>query len=267
MSFETDFTNPFFYSLNTLHLDIYKYHDKIKEKIEALIRIEKTNNTRIFVNSMLVKIVYEILNEGNSPYTYIDDAYIYRKLSDVRLDDIINKSIQWFNRNKLCRCNIFNICYNSIGYDYDKNIVYKIIKQYMLDYGIVPSCRYLFLSYQYYIQEKKVGNIQEINDYELLLQEIEMDPEEFHQKYKHKTPTQNLSNMKFKIMDNDLFSKKQPCCGICQYDIEPQQKYYELTPCGHLFHENSEQCLECATIVFWLKENKLCPICKQEVLL
>lgn len=265
MSFES--FNEFIYNLNTIDSGIYEYYNDIKDKIEALIRIEKINNSRIFINSMLVKIVYEILIEGNSPYTHIDNIYIYRRLLNIRLDDIINKAIQWFNRNKLCRCNIFNICHNSIGHEYDRVVIYKIIKQYILDYGTVFSCKYLFLSYQYYIQEKRVGNIQEINEYELLLEEIEMDPEEFHQKYKHKTPTQNLSNMKYKIMDNDLFLKKQPCCGICQSDIEPQQKYYELTPCGHLFHENSEQCLECATIVFWLKENKLCPICKQEVIL
>jgi hypothetical protein len=67
-------------------------------------------------------------------------------------------------------------------------------------------------------------------------------------------------------MEKELKETKEPCCGICQYDIEVSQKYYEL-PCGHLFHENGEECLEFATILYWLKDNKFCPMCKQEVIL
>jgi hypothetical protein len=265
MSVQYTFTTRYIYTSND-HSEISKHYDKIKEHITNLIRIDKNNNSRIFVNIMLVKIVYEIISEGYSPYTYFNDEYLLSKLTLIRLDDIINKAIQWLDRNKLCKCNIFNICSNSLEPEYNRNIIYSILKYYILDYGIIPKCRFLSLSYQYYLQEKKVGNMQEIHDYEMLLNEIEMDPEEFHNKYKHKLPTQNLSKLISKNMDSIIVKNKEPCCGICQYDIEENQKYYEL-PCGHLFHENDQDCLEFATIIFWLKDNKFCPICKKEVIL
>lgn len=265
MSIDYTFTTSHIYNYHDNN-KLLNYHDKIKKHIIALIRIDKTEISRIFVNNMLIKIVCEILTEGYSPYTFFSEEYILNKLSFIRLDDIINKGIEWINRYKLCKCNIFGICQNMLESNYDKNIMYKIIKQYILEYGIIPRCKFLLLSYQYYLQEKRVGNIEEITDYEIMLQEIEMDPEEFHNKYKHKLPTQNLSKLVHKIMNIDIIKIKEPCCGICQYDIEESQKYYEL-PCGHLFHENDQECLECATIIFWLKNNKFCPICKKEVIL
>uniref|UniRef100_A0A6C0I5C5 RING-type domain-containing protein n=1 Tax=viral metagenome TaxID=1070528 RepID=A0A6C0I5C5_9ZZZZ len=250
------------YPTNTFN----KYQDKIKEHISELIRIEKNNNNRVYVNNMLIKIVMDILKEGYSPFIFFNEEYIINKLKLIRLNDIINKSIEWINRYKLCTCNVFNFCYYSIDPSYDRNMIYSIIKNNIIEYGIIPRCKYLLLSFQYYIQEKRVGTIQEVADYEILLNEIETDPEEFHNKYKHKLPTQNLSNLIEKTMNDELFEKEQPCCGICQYDIEPSQNYYEL-PCGHKYHVKDEECLELSTIVCWLKTNKLCPLCKKEVIL
>lgn len=244
-------------------------YDKIKDKIKILIKKEKEKENlqheRIFINNMLIKIVSELITSGYSPYAYISEEFMLEKLQEITFDDIVYKGMQWLDRYKLCRCNIF-LCSNKLEHNYNRDIVYKIIKKYICDYGIVPTCRFLFLSYQYYIQEKRVGTLEEIAEYELLLNEIENDPEEFHNKHKHNIPTQNLFKLKYKLMDEKLFKEKDPACGICQYDIEISQKYYEL-PCGHLFHENGDECLECATIIFWLKNNKLCPICKKEVIL
>ena len=263
MSIQYTFSESSIYNDNNR---LAKYNDKIKEYISDLIRNNKTDNKRIFVNNMLIKIVSEILTESYSPYTFFNEEYILEKLNMIRLDDIINKGIEWMDRYKLCRCNIFNVCHNILELNYDKSIMFEIIKQYIIEYGIIPRCRFLLLSYQYYLQEKRVGNEQEISDYETLLYELEIDPEEFHNKYKHKLRTQNLSKLIPKIMNNDIIKNKEPCCSICQYDIEEIQTYYEL-PCGHLFHENGQECLEFATILFWLKDNKFCPMCKKEVIL
>ena len=265
MTDEYIFTTRYIYDLGN-NYNLYKFQDKIREHVIALIRINKSNNNRICINTMLIKIVSEILTDGYSPYTHFSEEYILNKLTTITLDDIINKGIQWIGRFKLCGCNLFGICNNTLELNYNRNIMYNIIKQHILDYGIIPRCRYILLSYQYYIQEKRVGNTQEIADYDLMLQEIEMDPEEFHNKYKYKVPTKNLSKLVSKTMNDELYKNKDPGCGICQYDIEINHKYYEL-PCGHLFHENDQECLECATIVFWLKYNKFCPICKKEVIL
>lgn len=260
MSYEYFITT---YSSNN---SLLEYNDKIKEHITALIRIYKTNNNTISVHNILIKIVYDILTYGYSPYIFFSEEYILNRLSNIRLDDIINKTLEWFDKFKLCECNIFGICYNILESNYNKNIMFEILKYYILEHGIVPKCNFLLLSYQYYLHEKKVGNVEEIYNYETLLNEIENDPEEFHIKYKHKLPTQNLDKLVPKIMNINIIEKKQPCCGLCHYDIEESQKYYEL-PCGHLYHENEQQCLESATIIHWLKNNKLCPICKKEVIL
>ena len=90
MSIEYTFTSRYIYNSSDV-LGILKHHDKIKDHITALIRIDKSNNNRICVNTMLVKIVCDILTEGYSPYTHFDDEYLLNKLTLVRLDDIINK--------------------------------------------------------------------------------------------------------------------------------------------------------------------------------
>jgi hypothetical protein len=186
---------------------------------------------------MLIRIVCELITSGYSPFIFINEDYIVEKLEEITLDDIIKKGINWLDRFKLCRCNIFSCCFNRLQENYNREIIYNIMKYYICEYGILPKCKFLLLSYQYYIQEKRVGNLEEIIEYENLLNQIENDPEDFHNKYKHKIPTKNLSNLNCKIMNNEIFEKKQPCCGMCQYDIDILQKYYEL-PCGHLFHEN-----------------------------
>lgn len=269
-SFEYTFIRSFSYG-NTDHSNIYSNYDKIKDHIKKLIQQEKqTNNEnneneRIYVNIMLIKMVSEIIVYGQSPYTHFSNEYILEKLNSITLDDIIDKGIQWLNRYKLCRCGFF-FCYNRLSPDINNEILHNIIKKYICEYGIVPTCKNMLLCYQFYIQEKRVGTIEEISEYEMLLNEIEEDPEEFHNKYKLKIPTQNLDKLTPQTMSDDFFKQKQPCCGLCQSDIEPSQTYYEL-PCGHMYHKSDEECLECATIIYWLKDNKVCPMCKQEVIL
>lgn len=266
MSFVYSYTVDNSQRYSTTDSILYKHQDRFNQHISALIRIERNNNDRVCINPMLSKIICEIISEGYSPYTLLTDEYIMNKLTTVRLEDIINKGIEWIIRFKLCRCNIFSFCNNSLELNYNRNILFNIVKYYIVEYGVVPGCRMILLNYHFYIQEKRVGTIQEITEYESLLYEIENNPDEFHDKHKHKIPTKNLAKLKSNKMTDELFKNKEPCCGICQSEIEVSQTYFELN-CGHQFHEKDEQCLEYATIISWLKDNKLCPICKQEVLI
>jgi hypothetical protein len=50
---------------------------------------------------MLIRIVYELITSGYSPFTFIDDNYITEKLETITLDDIIKKGINWLDRIKL----------------------------------------------------------------------------------------------------------------------------------------------------------------------
>lgn len=255
----------FIYSQETN--DMYKFSIKIKEHLVKLLRNTNNRNTRhIRICPLLLKVVYSIIKENNS-YQSVSDEFFLEKLQNVNLNNIIEKILQFRNTGKLCMCNIFSLCYFNIPNNSSNNeIIYMIIEYYVLNYGFVPKCHNLYINYLFYIQEKKIATIDELNQFENLMNEIENDPDEFHEKYKHKLPTKNLSNLKPKTMNNDFFEKNEPVCSICQYEIEVNQNFYEL-PCSHLFHVKNDECLENATILFWLKDNKFCPLCKQEVIL
>lgn len=53
-------------------------------------------------------------------------------------------------------------------------------------------------------------------------------------------------------------------CGICQDDIQSQEAV--KLDCGHYFHAKDGECCENGTIFNWLKENRVCPICRHELL-
>lgn len=88
---------------------------------------------------------------------------------------------------------------------------------------------------------------------------ITTDPDEYEQKYKMKTPTKNLNDLK-----NFRFSNKEEKdnCSICLNDFESNEKVVRIPCCKKLFHD-SKKC----TIRTWLKENKKCPLCNCEVVI
>lgn len=246
---------------------IDKFIPTIKEKIKKiLVQNDNENQNRTtphMISPVIVRIVLEIVFLPFSPYTQLSDEYIIDKINTITFDTIINKILQWYSRFKLCDCNIFGLCYNNLS-NLNNEIVKNIIKYYLIEHFSILKCNDIKLAYLYYIQENRVATPDELIYFENMMYEIENDPEEFHQKYKHKTPTQNISKLIFETMDEKLYNDKQPVCGLCQDDITVSQEYYKL-PCEHLFHKNEKDCLDSANIIQWLKENNFCPICKKEI--
>jgi hypothetical protein len=252
---------------------IYKFIPTIKDKLKELfINFENENQREqdsstilpiYTLNPLVVRIVLEIIFQPYSPYTHLSDEYINEKINLIEIDMIITKILQWYSRFKLCDCNIFGLCYNNLV-NLNSEIMKTIIKNYLVKHCLILKCNDMKLAYLYYIQENRVASPDELIQFENMMHEIENDPEEFHQKYKHKIPTKNISKLDFKIMNEELYNKIQPVCGLCQDDITLKQEYYNL-PCQHLFHKNEKDCLDKATIIDWLKENNVCPICKREI--
>jgi hypothetical protein len=246
---------------------INKFIPSIKEKIkEILISFQLENQNRILsftINPLIIRIVLEIVFQPYSSHTQLSDEYINNKINSITIDTIINKIFQWYSRFKLCNCNMFGLCYNNIM-NLNNDIIKIIIKKYLIEHYIVLKCNDMKLAYLYYIQENRVASPDELIQFENMMYEIENDPEEFHQKYKHKTPTRNIYKLNVKIMNEELYNNNQPSCGLCQDEIIVEQEYYNL-PCEHLFHKNEKECLDNASIINWLKENNVCPICKREI--
>ena len=132
---------------------------------------------------------------------------------------------------------------------------------YLLDtIKIVPECSYIQHAIDYHNQEHRHPSIEELRTYISNIYRITNDPEGYYQETKQSTPTPNLSSLTPTSCDKDECN-----CGLCFEEINKEEQCYIL-PCSHVFHSDKEKCID-ATIVDWLKNNRTCPICKQEVVL
>lgn len=124
----------------------------------------------------------------------------------------------------------------------------------------VPECYYIQHTINYYNQEHRYPSIEELSDYLGNIHRMMNDPDGYYQETKHTTPTPNLNSLSPKECDKDECN-----CGLCFDEIKKGEPCYIL-PCNHTFHSDKEKCID-ATIVDWLKDNRTCPICKQEVII
>ena len=123
-----------------------------------------------------------------------------------------------------------------------------------------PECYYIQHSINYYNQEQRYPSLEELSNYLGNIHRMMNDPEGYYQDTKHATPTPNLRLLTPKECDKDDCN-----CGLCFDEISKGEQCYIL-PCNHVFHSDNEKCID-ATIVEWLKNNRTCPICKQEVII
>jgi len=124
----------------------------------------------------------------------------------------------------------------------------------------VPECLYIQHAINYQNQEHREPTIEELNEYILNINRMYEDPEAYYHETKQSTPTPNLSSL-----EQTVCAKDDCNCGLCFEDIKKDEVCYVL-PCNHVFHSDKEKCID-ATVLDWLKNNRTCPICKQEVVL
>jgi hypothetical protein len=121
----------------------------------------------------------------------------------------------------------------------------------------IPGCNYVAMNVEYFKQENTIPTPEQLANYLNNLNQIENDPERFHQDDKLKIPTPNLDKLQ------SMKCQKEDTCGLCMEEIKKDCDCFQLS-CGHIYHSVDEECVG-NTIKKWLSENKFCPLCKQEV--
>lgn len=248
---------------------IHQFETIIGNKIRDLFNEERIRQNENPIEALtprqFIPYVARLILKDVNPNTQITENVVIERLQLTTLDDIVETICNHYFQYEFCRCNLFRICNRMLSpFEVNRTILLEVLKSRCIHSFISPpSCEMIEKSYLFYLQERRVGTTEEIIHFAQLMDELEEDPEEFHEKYKLKTPTPNLSALQSQSMTNEI---QEPMCGICQDQIEIEQQYYKL-PCCHLFHATDNECLGNSTIMCWLRENKVCPICKQEIVL
>lgn len=175
------------------------------------------------------------------------------------LEDLSQFCAEYKYRNRPCQCLLDN------WHDEEKKkVIYEIVKKRILDVGEYPSCGIMSNMLSYHTLNKKLPTKDEFREYLEHQIEFSRDPEQYFLNHKHQLPTANLSLLKPKEYDGE----ESKTCGICYNDIEKGTMVMEL-PCGgkHVFHLEESECLEGLTIKKWLESNKVCPMCKDEIVI
>lgn len=246
-----------------------RFENIIGNKIKELFNKERIEQNLLPIHGIspkhFIPYVARMILKQINPNTQIDENVVVECLAQLTLNEIVETICNHYFQFEFCRCNLFRICNRMLSpFEVNRSILHDVIKSRCIHSFISPpTCEIVEKSYLFYLQERRVGTTEEIIHFAELMDELENDPEEFHEKYKHKTPTQNLSLLQSKTMTNEI---QEPMCGICQDQIQIDQNYFQL-PCSHLFHARDDECLGNSTVLCWLRENKVCPICKQEIVL
>ena len=139
---------------------------------------------------------------------------------------------------------------------------HKLIRHFLVNFGRTPACNETKLSIEYEIFHQQFPTQDELINMMTRMLQLQRDPEAFHMTDKLRIPTSNLNNLKaIPTKEKGIY------CALCQEEMESTHNCYTLTPCGHKFHSDSNQCLGNDSIITWLSSNKTCPICKAEIII
>uniref|UniRef100_A0A6C0BQY7 RING-type domain-containing protein n=1 Tax=viral metagenome TaxID=1070528 RepID=A0A6C0BQY7_9ZZZZ len=92
--------------------------------------------------------------------------------------------------------------------------------------------------------------------------QLMINPDQYCQDNKLLTPTPNLNQLPTRITQNANVN-----CGICQETIVADSEVFVIPGCEHEFHSREEDCLGTSCILNWLRTNRKCPVCNQEVII
>jgi hypothetical protein len=197
---------------------------------------------------------------------YISDYWKEKSNLPATIDDLVNYIIEKKRKKKQCHC-LFDYEFDYWDNEECRNIYIGAIKHSIVQFADHSSCEVLRSFINYYTIEKKYPSIDEYNEYLDKQDEFDENPEDFHMKYKHMIPTANLSKLKsFILTDKHMTNVDDSKCGICMEELRKGQLVTQLPcKCSAFFHMNEHDCLEDATIISWLANNKKCPMCRTDV--
>ena len=223
------------------HLLIY-----IKE-----IRNYKSEQNEDYNNEVKYKIIGKMLIKITLSYWSKNNYLPNHK----NFDEYLQHCYEYMLNKHPCECNL-----NITGQEIIE--LKEIIEWSILNIGNYPTCNVINGIKQFTLINKQFPTLEEFGEYIKNIQEFEVDPDKYYQKTKHKLPTANLSKLKKKKYEKNLNIN----CSICHDDILLNQYIVEL-PCSgkHIYHHDENDCLKNLSIMNWLKSNKFCPVCRDEI--
>lgn len=156
-----------------------------------------------------------------------------------------------------------NACMCEYSMELDENEFINACEFFIKQTGDIVSnqCeRFHFFKEFSVIEHRSPRDMDEFNQYLCAVIMAARNPDAFFN-----TPviTKPISTTKAEELKQTIDMVENESCGICQDDIH-QQNAVKLD-CGHYFHANDSDCCENGTIFNWLKENRVCPICRHEL--
>lgn len=156
-----------------------------------------------------------------------------------------------------------NACMCEYSTELDDNDFVNACEFFMKQTGDIMSnqCeRYHFFKEFSVIEHRAPRDMDEFNHYLVAVIMAARNPDAFFN-----TPViaKPISTSKVEELKQTIGIVDSQSCGICQDDIQRQDAV--KLDCGHYFHANDSDCCENGTIFNWLKENRVCPICRHEL--
>lgn len=217
--------------------------------------------------SSLLNNIFETISTSNLDQDYLIDYCHFLGIQKPEVDRTILLKLESFyisygylpeNIDTFSHFILSNCFCGAIPLE-DINEASKVLSHILAKACTVAPCHVVAIFLEFYKQEKRMANEDEIFEYINNLRRINEDPERYYQDTKMHLPTQNLS----------LLTPQKSCkddnCGLCLEEIKEGEECFIL-PCNHIFHSDEEKCLN-TTVKKWLSENKSCPMCKQEVII
>jgi len=136
------------------------------------------------------------------------------------------------------------------------------MRHFLVEFGHPPTCVEATHCILYEQLQHCLPSPQELDNLIERSMRMSEDPEQFFMDDKIYVPTENLEKLKEETPIN-----KDVYCVLCQHEFAEGQTCYTLTPCGHQFHSNGDDCLDGSSIIDWLSEHKTCPMCKVEIVI
>lgn len=157
-----------------------------------------------------------------------------------------------------------NTCMCEYSMELDNNEFVNACEFFMKQLGDIISnqCERCHFFKEFSLLEHRAPNdMDEFNHYLLAVIMSSRHPEVF---FNTPVVTKPISTSKVDELKQTIRVIENASCGICQDDIHDQDAV--KLDCGHFFHATEKDCCENGTIFNWLKENRVCPICRHELL-
>lgn len=139
--------------------------------------------------------------------------------------------------------------------------LYEIVEHYILTEGRVPNVSDCLQIYEYSLLHHSYPSQEELDNFQERTLRFFLNATEFTLDDREPTPTHHIERLPVTIMTHN-----NSICTICQEEIAKGKEAITLLPCNHLFHANSQDCLqEGGSIRTWLASNNKCPMCKSTI--